>query len=600
MTNVFAKRAHAPQFPQRRALRTREPSPFRRGGRVPGYFLGGLFNSTPGSSSTSQNSTTNSTPTSPQYLALQNYVLQAGLDLATTKGFQKYGKNAIVDLTPEQKAGISGASANVGNYSPFYNAANQTIGDVQGAIDPSRGQGFIDQAANMQSGTGAATPFIGAGTQNFPQSMQEYMSPYTDNVVHGIQDASNRNFEQNTMQTINDTFSGGNAAQFGRERHGNAVGNAVFAKTQADDAAVSNALQSGYRDSANIFNADQNRQLQAGQLSGSLAQGDVAQRAGLGQTAAAVQGANAGTGLGVAQAQVGLGQNTQNSGLADSNALLQAGAVGQKNLQDKSNFDYNEFVQEQQFPMQMLNWAQGLSQGWQLPTQSNTQSYGQSSVQQPQGSPFGQILGGAMGLASLATPGAGGTSAMGNIFGGIRGLFAQGGMVPTVGQMRKRNAPKGMQPTGMPGMPAMAPALPQQGTFARGGAVPCFDEGGSFWDADRPMPSNGSIYMDMDEPTGRDAVMRSDPMMYAWRHLPPHIREALSFARDQMPDKMISSALDGSGRMARSVFEGRPMDAIEAGGETMLDLSSLIAPGAARGARAALNPFVQRMLSGAR
>ena len=431
------------------------------GGQIPGYFLGGLFSGTPGSSSSYQTSSSNFNIADPNYNSMKDYVLSSGLDLIKNSKFTPYGSNPVVGLTPEQQRGIDTASANVGNYSPFYNNAGSTLDRVSGAFDPSKGQNMVDQAAGMQTGTGAASPFIQNGSQNFPSAVGQYMSPYTDNVVKGIQDASNRNFEQNTMRTINDTISGGAAAQFGRENHGNAVGNAVFAKTQADDAAVANALESGYSTAGNLFNQDQSRQLQAGQLSGSLAQGDIAQRAGLGQTAAGIQGANTASGTGLAQGQVGLGQNVQNSGLADSNALLQAGAVDQTTKQNQSNFDYNEFQQKLQYPFQLLNYGQGLSQGWQLPTNTNSTSYGTSTVTQPQGSPFGQIMGAATSLAGMAVPGAGGTSAMGNIFSGIRGLFAQGGMVPTVREMRKSANPnRGMQPTGMPGMPPMAPMAP--------------------------------------------------------------------------------------------------------------------------------------------
>lgn len=629
MSNVFGARGRSPQFPQRRALKTRN-SPFAKGGKVPGYFLGGLFGSTPGSSSSNSSSQTNFQVTDPNYNAMKDYVLSSGLDLIKNTPFQSYGSNPMVGLTPEQQQGIDSARNNVGNYQPFYNKADNTVGNVQGAFDPSRGQSFIDQAGNMQTGSGAASPFIQNGSQTFPSAMQEYMSPYTQQVIGGIQDASNRNFEQNTMRTINDTFTGGNAAQFGREQHGNAVGNAVFAKSQADNAAVANALESGYNTAGSLFNADQNRQLQAGQMSGSLAQGDMAQRAGLGQTAASVQGTNTGSGLGLAQSQVGLGQNTQNSGLADANSLLQAGAVDQTTRQNQSNFDYNEFQQKIQHPYQQLQFGQGLSQGWQLPTQSNTTSQSTSTMTQPQGSPFGQILGAGIGLGSLAVPGAGGASALGNIFGGIKGLFAadggyvgdayaQGGMVPTIGQMRKRNGGMGAMPTGMPGMPPMAPPMQQgpqpngQMAYAKGGPVldMCYDDGGYFlpasegldarnderaeWESRRPSPFGPESYQDIG-PTGRDKTLREDPLLYMWRSLPPHIRDALSFGREMMPDKVLGSAMNNSGQMSEAIFGGRPMDAVEAAGNTGLDLASIFAPGAMRGSRALMEPLARRMI----
>lgn len=521
MSNVFNKRARAPQFPQLRSMK-RNPqfNPFARGGSVPGYFLGGLFESSPGTSTTSQTSQQTNQVTDPNYNALMANVLGRTNTLLNTSQFKPYlgpngETNPMVGLTPQQQQGISAASGNVGNYQPFFNQASGTLGGAAGNFDPNAGKGYVNQAGQMQTGSQAASPFLGAGTQNFPSAMSQYMSPYTGQVVQGIQDASNRNFQQNTMRTINDTFSGGDAAQFGREQHGNAVGNAVFAKTQADNAAVANALESGYSTAGSLFGADQGRQIAAGQTAGGLANQGIQTQAGLGQTAAGIQGTNTQTGLGIAQGQTGLGAATQQGGINDVNALEQTGAVGQNTAQNQSNFNYNQFQQQQQYPWQVLQAAQGLGQGWQLPTQSNSQSYGQSTVQQPQGSPFGQIMGGALGAASLATPGAGGTSALGNIFGGIKGWFSadggyltpetqqafgSGGMVPTIGQMRRRAQPmrlRGMMPTGMPGMPPMAGPPPNvapqpNGQLPQRGQRTPYAEGGRV-EFERHMPTDSYL-----------------------------------------------------------------------------------------------------------
>lgn len=718
--DVFSARAHAPQFPQRRAARVREHNPFARGGRVPGYFLGGLFGGSPGQSSTTQQSATQNYVTDPNYNSLMSYVLSSGLGLAQNAKFKPYigpngETNPMVGLTPQQQQGITASSANVGNYQPFFNQAQGALSQTQGGFNPNAGEGAVDQAGTMQTGSQAASPFLNAGTQSFPSSVAQYMSPYTNNVVQGIQNASNRNFEQNTMRTINDTFSGGDAASFGRERHGNAVGNAVFGKTQADDAAVANALESGYSTAGNLFNQDQNRQLSAGQTAGSLANSGIQTQAGLGQTQAAVQGANTSTGLGIAQGQQGLGAATQQGGINDINALEQTGAVGQNTAQNQSNFNYNQFQQQQQYPWQVLQAAQGLGQGWQLPTNSQTSSSGTSTVTQPQGSPFGQILGGALGAASLATPGAGGTSALGNIFGGIKGWFsadggyltedskryAQGGMVPTIGQMRKKMGPKpgmGMMPTGMPGMPPMQPMAPnmpqpngqvpqpgrggapyarggQVNPFAyggfnddedqvpdpgktvspplypamppiappppppsgdkdsggggmgdmmgmisklasllmmasRGGQVPGYDDGGLFLGASENLDSADPGYEMMRRtpfgpdsdmgPTGRDRLMRDDPLAYLWGMLPEGARRNGEFMRDMMPDRAIESYIDNSRKMGRSLFGGDVGDAYDSGVDSIGSMMGVMAPGLGRAAGRAFNPLVERMLRGGR
>lgn len=439
MTNPFVgralgARAAGPQFPQRRSIAR------KKGGRVPGFFLGGLFGGGGGGSSeTHSNSTSDFHVTDPDYNALKGSVLGRGLTLSE-KPYEQYTGQGVVPMSADQLAAAGNVRGNQGNYQPFYNQAGSTVGRINNLDPASAGLPYVNQAAGMQTGTQAASPFVAQASKTLPGSIDSYMSPYTDRVIGGIQDASNRNFEQNTMKTINDTFTGGNAAQFGREQHGNVVGNAVFAKTQADNAAVANALESGYKTAGDQFNSDASRAATLAGTTGVLAQNDITGRAGLGTTASNITNQGITGGNTAATAAQGLGTATQTAGLTDANALRTSGSDAQRQAQNEETWKYNQWQNKTQDPYNKASWGQGISQGWTLPTQTNNSSNSTTTQTGGSGSPFGQILGGGMGLLGSLGGGSGISSLMG-MFGGGGGsslpgsgtLFAEGGAVtPTV------------------------------------------------------------------------------------------------------------------------------------------------------------------------
>ncbi len=140
-------------------------------------------------------------------------MLKRGLSLSN-KPYEAYTGQGVVGTTADQNTAYGNIRSNQGNYQPFFDTAAGSVNRIAGMDPTGAGMPYITQAGNMTTGTEAASPFVSQASKTFPGSVNEYMSPYTDQVVKGIQDASNRNFEQNTLKNINDTFSGGNAAQF--------------------------------------------------------------------------------------------------------------------------------------------------------------------------------------------------------------------------------------------------------------------------------------------------------------------------------------------------------------------------------------------------
>jgi hypothetical protein len=482
---------------------------FRRGGRVPrklpGFLFGGLFggdSGSGGSSSTYQTtgSNSNTSSTSQGYNDLMNSVFGRAAGLLNNP-VPVYNGSPVAPLTYDQTTAMGNIRANQGNWSPFFNQANQTLGQVSGGYNPNAGENYVQQAGSMPTGTQAASPFLSAAAQTAPGNIGAYMSPYTSAVTDRIAELGNRNLTENILPAVNDTFTGGDAAQFGRERHADITGRAIRDTQDSILGAQANALEQGYNEAGNLFTSDANRAAGLAGTAGTIANQDTATKAGVGQTAANVQGANTNSGLAIANGQTGLGQATQQAGLTDAQALLTSGNQQQQQNQNENNWNYNVWQNAQQYPYQQLQFAQGIANGWQglpMTTTSNSTSYGQSSMTQPQGSPFGQIAG--LGLAGASLLGSGGLS---GLFGAGAGMTAanpaatmssysmypgaytnpgfpvtaaQGGMIPTVAQMRKRSGMKGTQPTGMPGMPPMAPPNPQMKQpngqmYARGGSV---------------------------------------------------------------------------------------------------------------------------------
>lgn len=587
---------------------------YARGGKIPGLFFGGLFSGTPGSTTSNQSGSSSTTVNNPQYNNLRDSVLGEARNLID-RPFTPYTGQAITPLTGDQNQAFANIRSNQGNYSPFFNQASASLDKVAGMNPTDAGMGYIEQAGGMQTGTDAASPFVNQAGRTFPQAVNEYMSPYIDNVTDRIAELGARNLNEHLLPGIHDTFSGGNAAQFGRERHSDIAGRALRDTQEAVLGQQSKALQEGYGQAANIFGADANRSVGLAGTTGQLAQGDRSATAALGTAAGNLTTQGVQTGLSTSNAQTALGQATQAAAGTDANALATSGSLQQTAGQNQATFDYNQWQAGENNLINRLQQAQSLGQGWTLPMNNSYQSQGTTTQVQPQGSPFGQIMGGVMGAASLAVPGAGGASALGNIF-GSSGLgwmgkadggqvpgYDVGGYIPTVSRMRAINAPpqmSGTAPTGMPGMPPMAPPLPQMRQpngqmptpFRRGGRVDC-DREPNDWKVRR-----GPITARFADggPTGREANYRGwGPEAVFARmldSLPPQARKNIFDMRDWMPDRSLGSAITGMGDAYRAALEGRAGDAMENGGWSLIDAAATAVPGT-RGAVSMMRPAGQ-------
>jgi len=269
------------------------------------------------------------------------------------------GQNAVqgakfVGAQPLQQQAFSNVAQNVGNYQPALTGAQQTLG----------------QATNTSPLNAAQTYFNNANVDQ-SQLAQQYMSPYTQDVVNSIGTLGQRNIQQNLAPQA--TAGAVGSGQFGSQRGAQVLGQTIQNANTDILAQQNQALQTGYQNA--MANAQKQQQLQAqlGQTAGNLAatgQGNLINAATVGGNLA--------------------GQQQQLS-LADINALSTLGGQQQTIAQN-----------QQLFPLTTLSKQAELMRGLTIPT---------TTVNTYQGSPLSAIASlGATTAGIFAKPTTGGKS----------------------------------------------------------------------------------------------------------------------------------------------------------------------------------------------
>ena len=315
-----------------------------------------------------------------------------------------------------QASGLSnGALGYLGNASNLTNGAQQYVG---------QGSNLTNAATGMTMG--AAQP-IGAG------QISNYMNPYTSDVVGALQQASNYNLINNQLPAISSQFVG--AGQAASPQMANVDNNALYQSNQALDQATAGALQSGYQQATGTALAEQQAGLQGanqlnqygqaqagyGNLQNTLGQtqagyGSLQNQIGqtqagygslqntLGQTQAgygALQN-QIGAQVGTYGAQMGqLGALNQQLGAADTGLVASAGqaqdAVNQQNL----NVGMQNFNAQQQWPYQNLAFASNITNGLNVPSNTQTVGLGFNPGQTYTASPLASFVGTSLGATAV-------------------------------------------------------------------------------------------------------------------------------------------------------------------------------------------------------
>jgi len=224
-----------------------------------------------------------------------------------------------------------------------------------------------------RSGVGAYQPTLGAGIgytagagQPFNEAQfNQFMNPYVGNVVSRIGELAGRNLGENLLPQVNDTFTG--AGQFGSSRHADFTNRALRDTQEAALAQQNQALAQGFDTSMANYNTAMNRQLQAGNQLGSLAQ---------------------------------LGQGM---GLTDASALQAIGQAQEDKTQQSLNLGYQDFLEQRDYPRSQVEWFSNILRGVPAPTSTTTSSSAPATQSQLAPNPLSQLAGTALGIYGLTS-----------------------------------------------------------------------------------------------------------------------------------------------------------------------------------------------------
>jgi len=184
-----------------------------------------------------------------------------------------------------------------------------------------------------------AASSIRTGSVGFPKNVDRYMNPYEKHVIRQIAEEGNRNFKENVLPALEARFV--RLGQHGGSRHaGMGVRAARDLQREIMDR-QQQALASGYRDAANIYNTDMTRVLEG------------------------------------ARQAADLGQREQASYLTDVGALEGLGRAKDAHAQMQLSGAYEDFLRQQNYPRENLSWLQHILHG--TPLMGATQTFGHTT-----------------------------------------------------------------------------------------------------------------------------------------------------------------------------------------------------------------------------
>ncbi len=202
-------------------------------------------------------------------------------------------------------------------FNPIYQMVNESVAPAIGAHAP-----YINQAE--QAFQRSMTPFN--------QQAQEYMNPYTQNVVNRISELGGRTFQENILPQLEHSFLG--LGHHGSSQHRGMAERAARDLQSEILARQGQLLHSGFENAAARHSADQAR------------------------------AQNAASGL------AGLGEAAQSGHLRGAGALSNIADMVQRQEQSRLDLPYQEFQRQEQYPRTALAEHMGSISGIPVATQS--------------------------------------------------------------------------------------------------------------------------------------------------------------------------------------------------------------------------------------
>lgn len=311
-----------------------------------------LFNGSPPPSINTYGTTTANTP---QWLSDYSQGIAAKANAVAAEPYQPYDQPRIAGFTDPQKQAFSLTQNSIGGYQP---ALNQAVGYTQGAA-----------ANNPMS---AANPYFNQANQSSASLVGQYMNPYDTAVVNRLGQLGARNLNENLLPTIGDNFT--RAGQYGSSRMQEMTGRALRDVQESTLAAQNQALQQGYGQALTAAGNDLSRYGNLGQAAGNL-----------------VNAGNANL-INAANAQANLAQTGQAMNFKDASALEAIGAEQQGLNQKNLDVQRSDFLDQRQYPQQMVQFLNNAIRGIPYSTQTNTVANAPTSTYQPSG--LSQLVGG--------------------------------------------------------------------------------------------------------------------------------------------------------------------------------------------------------------
>lgn len=163
---------------------------------------------------------------------------------------------------------VGGALSNVANMAnDWYNQPLVTgMSEQQTNLLNTAGQ----QAGSWQPGVNAAATQAQTASNYNPAQLQQFMNPYTNDVMNTIQQRGNQNLSENVLPQVNATFTG--SGQFGSSRNTDFMNRALRDNQQAISQAQGQAMNQAYGQASNAYNQWGQLGLQGAQQMGGLAQ----------------------------------------------------------------------------------------------------------------------------------------------------------------------------------------------------------------------------------------------------------------------------------------------------------------------------------------
>lgn len=309
-------------------------------------------------------SSTLTTSQVPQYLSDYLYNLMNGAYSAAQQPYQPYNAPRIADFTQPQNQAFQMTQDVVGSYQPGMTAATQT--------------------ANTGAGLntlGAAQPYFNQASQTLPSTIQNYMNPYTQNVINQMGTQAAQQLQEKILPQINDEFTRG--GQYGSSRQ-------------------QEIANRGARDIANTLSQNIGTQLAQGYTTaGTQAQADLQRLASIGQAAGTLTGTQETNAANLANVQAGLAQKDQALGLQGAAALEATGAEQQAMNQKNLDLAYQDFQTQTQYPEQQLGFLSNIVRG--LPSGGGTTSGSTTSLGQTySASPLASLASAGLSAAALS------------------------------------------------------------------------------------------------------------------------------------------------------------------------------------------------------